>query len=455
MKNFYDLFLQDDGFRDEYKSKGDGYLDALGRVYDLMTNNGWCQSDDEEEKGVPTRLTFNDVFETPDATRFIPRVVQYIVREAIEPNLLVIPYLFQEVRITTGGKMIEIGAIGSMYAGEVSEGHEPPRRNLDLDGGDMVSVTVKKHGIMFDVTDEVIRDSQWDVLNLWLRAAGRALARHKEEQALKLFNEMGITIFNNDQSAEDGEIGACTGRGIDGVPNGSMTLADLMNMWIWGTMRGFTMDTILMNPLSWGMFATDPEVREIVLSGATPTTPRVPSGSGFTGWPTGHGGLGLRTGATGTIGSGAEAALGGQHLPVSSPWVAQLSPFNATYNIAPRGLGTIRVLISPFVPFSNAVSLGDSTTKPTASIIMVDSSNAGLLVVRDPITMTDWSDKARDIQSVKLIERYGMNAVEQGKGVSVARNVVIARNYVADNTNPWSNVTEINQRATKPSGTTY
>ena len=120
MKNFYDLFLQDDGFRDEYKSKGEGYIDALGRVYDLMTNNGWCQSNDEEDKGTPTRLTFNDVFETPDATRFIPRVVQYIVREAIEPNLLVIPYLFQEVRITTGGKMIEIGAIGSMYAGEVT-----------------------------------------------------------------------------------------------------------------------------------------------------------------------------------------------------------------------------------------------------------------------------------------------------------------------------------------------
>jgi len=454
MKNFYDLFLQDDGFRDEYKSKGEGYIDALGRVYDLMTNNGWCQSNDEEDKGTPTRLTFNDVFETPDATRFIPRVVQYIVREAIEPNLLVIPYLFQEVRITTGGKMIEIGAIGSMYAGEVTEGHEPPRRNLDLDGGDMVSVTVKKHGIMFDVTDEVIRDSQWDVLNLWLRAAGRALARHKEESALKLFNEMGITIFNNDQSAQDGEIGALTGRGIDGVPNGTMTLSDIMQMWIHGTMRGFTMDTILMNPLSWGMFATDPEVREIVLSGATPTTPRAPSGSGFSGWPTGHGGLGLRTQATGSIGSGVEAALGGQHLPASSPWVAQLSPFNATYNIAPRGLGAIRVLISPYVPFSNAVTLGTGVTKPTASVIMLDSSNAGLLVVRDPVTMTDWTDKARDIQNVKLIERYGMNAVEQGKGVAVARNVVIDRNYVFDNVNSQT-LSEINQRVTKPAGTTY
>ena len=45
---------------------------------------------------------------------------------------------------------------------------------------------------MVRVTDEVVEESQWDIVGLWLRAAGRALARHKETFAFKLLNEMGM-----------------------------------------------------------------------------------------------------------------------------------------------------------------------------------------------------------------------------------------------------------------------
>jgi hypothetical protein len=36
---------------------------------------------------------------------------------------------------------------------------------------------------------------------------------------------------------------------------------------------------------------------------------------------------------------------------------------------------------------------------------------------------------------MKIRERWGMQLLEQGKGVAIARNVVIARNYVFENTN--------------------
>jgi hypothetical protein len=57
---------------------------------------------------------------------------------------------------------------------------------------DMVSMAVLKHGLMVRVTDEVIEDSQWDVLGMWLRAAGRALARHKEKVGYQMLDEFGI-----------------------------------------------------------------------------------------------------------------------------------------------------------------------------------------------------------------------------------------------------------------------
>ena len=36
---------------------------------------------------------------------------------------------------------------------------------------DMVAMNVLKHGLMVRVTDEVIEDSQWDVLGMWLNSS--------------------------------------------------------------------------------------------------------------------------------------------------------------------------------------------------------------------------------------------------------------------------------------------
>jgi len=437
--DYFDLFVPEDGFKPEE-------INGIHRLYDVMTNNGWCISASDEE---PARLNIQDTLMTGDATRFIPRVVQYIVREAIEPNLLIVPNLFEEVRMGAG-RMIEIGAIGAIYAAEIPEGAEYPERSPDLDGGDMVAVTVSKHGLRISVTDELIADSQWDVLNLWLRAAGRALARHKEKKALQLFNSMGYTVFNNDQSGTDGgEIGALTGRDLTGAANGSMTLHDIFDMYTWLVLRGFTPDTLLMHPLAWKVFMTDPEIREIVLQGATVATRKIPAGNPFNGWGTGFGGFGLRTKATGESGTAGAAALGGQPLPAASPWVATLNPMNATFNLPPRFLPTpMTVLVSPHVPFTPSVA---GIGKPSTSIIMCDSGNCGILVTRDPVSTEEFDDPARDIRNLKIRERYGLNVVEQGRSVAVAKNVVVERNYVFDNVNSQT-IAEISQSTSQPTG---
>ena len=70
-------------------------------------------------------------------------------------------------------------AVGSLVAAEVPEGTEYSEQDIQMDGGDMISINIKKHGLMIRVTDEMITDNQFDVIGLWLRHAGRALARHK------------------------------------------------------------------------------------------------------------------------------------------------------------------------------------------------------------------------------------------------------------------------------------
>ena len=201
-------------FKDEKERRG------FEKVYEAFTNNGRVQDQ---------VFTFNDLVTSPDVARFIPQVVENVVREALEPNLVIIPNLFEEVRIDRGSR-IQIGAIGALSASEVPEGTEYKENDLQMDGGDMVAINIKKHGLMIRVTDEMLSDNQFDVIGLWLRAAGRALARHKELYAIRLLNEFGTEVFNN-ATPSDSLYGSTTGRDITGAGNGSMTSNDLWDMY--------------------------------------------------------------------------------------------------------------------------------------------------------------------------------------------------------------------------------
>jgi len=421
----------------------------------MFTNNGYIADSESplgfrgDNNGIPQRMVMNDLLTLPDMTRFIPIVIQTVVREALEPNPLIVPNCFQTINAPTG-RVVQIGAVGAMAAGIVPETGEYPTQDLDLDGGDMVSVSIQKHGLMVRVTDEVVEESQWDIVGMWLRAAGRALARHKETFAYRLLNEMGQTVFDNrtpSGTVDPLRYGTLSGRDLSGTPNGSMNLNDVFDMYAYLVMRGFTPDTLIMHPLAWSTFMTDPEMREIVVKGATLATNRLPNGTFSPGWGTSHEGRGLRTTATG---AGSSAGYGGGPDAVlgkigANPWVASLNPLAASFNIQPNYLPSpLKVLVSPYTPYTasgTTISSGTpsvSRTLPITNIAMLDSSNCGILIQRTPVSTEEFDDPLHDIRAIKIMEKWGMQLLEQGKAVAVARDVVIARNYVFENSNAQS-----------------
>lgn len=418
----------------------------FSKYYSAFTNSGYIRDEESVTGWSDEPMQVEDLLTLPDATRFIPVVVQTIVREALEPNLLVVPNVFQTVNIPQG-RMVQIGALGAMVAGIIPEGAEYPTQDLDVDGGDIVAVTITKHGLQLRVTDETIEESQWDVMGLWLRAAGRALARHKENTACKLLNEFGMTVMDNRNpgTVEDTtQYGTLTGRDITGAFNGSMTLNDIFDLYAWLVQRGFTPDTLIMHPLAWKTFAIDPEIREIVLKGATLASRRMPEGTFSPGWGTSHEGKGLRTTATG---AGTAAGYGTPPDPVlgkigANPWVSTLNPLAATFQIAPQYLPTpLTVLVSPFAVYQRggaSIATGTPTVTrsyPTTTVTMLDRTSTGVLVQRTPVSTEEYDDPARDIRALKIMEKWGMHLLEQGKAVACAKEVVITRNYVFDNSN--------------------
>lgn len=404
-------------FKDEKDQK------AFGRVYDAFTNNGEIQGED-------STVTVSDLVTSPDVARFIPQVVEQVIREALEPNLIIVPNLFQEVRLERGSR-VQIGAIGALSASEVAEGAEYKENDLQMDGGDMVAVTVSKHGLMIRVTDEMIADNQFDVIGLWLRAAGRALARHKEQYAMRLMNEFGIEVFNNTTPANS-MYGSTTGRDITGAGNGSMTPNDIWDMYAELLLRGFNPDTVIMHPLAWRCFMSDPEMREQVINGATIASRRMPEGGTANAWGTSHNGFGLRTTATGNpMGETANGSKLG-----ASAWANTLNALGATLNIAPKFLPTpLQVLVTPYVAYTPPATAAATPYSGRTTVTMADSSRCGILVTRDPVSTEEFDDPARDIRSLKIKERYGFAALEQGKSIALARNLAIARNYVFENVN--------------------
>lgn len=351
------------------------------------------------------KMTIQDAISTPSSPMMFKRVITEVIQEAIEPNLIGTS-LLNRIDYDGYGTTITFGTMGAI-SGELdmAEGQEYPEFGVQVGSG-TVTANIGKSGLAMKVTEEMIKYSQWDVIGLHLRAAGRALARHKERKIFDMLNAMGVVVFDNTTPASS-EIGRTTGRDLTGAGNGSMTMDDLFDMYAKTLERGFTPDTILVHPLTWATWLKDPVLREFALN----------SGGGS--WYGGHtGSLSPQTPAVwNNLGrsqapSAADAPLAERvGTQTSAPVIPSYFPF-----------GGLRIIATPQVPF-------DTNTK-TTSIVMMDSKELGALVVAEDPMMEEWNDPARDILKIKMRERYGMVLFNEGLAVSIARNISVEPNEI-------------------------
>lgn len=389
------------------------------RLYGVFVNHGAFTDKNGDELGQVTIGELKDLITQEDILPLLPKVVTRVIAEAIEPNLLIVPNLYTLLNVPTA-QHIEIGAIGALTASRIAAGQEFPSQTLAYDvSGQSVAITVHKFGLAVNIAREVLDDSQFDVMTLWLRAAGAALARLKEAQGMKLLDAGGITVFDN-SSPGTSELGVATGRNIAGAQNGTMTMNDLFDMYVYGAQRGFVPDTMVINPLAWRTFVTDPLMREVVMSGAVLSSRRLPLGTFAPGWPAWQGGLGFKLGPTGSEATGA------------SQFTNALNPLGATFNIPPSNIlpSPLKVLVTHVVPFTSRGS-----ADPLSTLFLADSQRAGVLVQKEEASTDEADIFSREVHSVHISERYGMGIFDQGKGVWVARNIVAGQNYVFDNVN--------------------
>lgn len=392
-------------------------LQNTNHLRSIIANNGLDKLSGDRYSmrdvfSVANKTKVADTMSTTNMVPLLPQTITQMIRETVEP-LIIGPSLLDRIRMEPGQRIV-FPALGAFTAYDVGEGQEYPEVQPQL-GGATTTAEVGKSGLKFKLTRELLDASQWDILAMTLREAGKAMARLKETKIFNFIRNMGVTSHDN-VTPTGSVFGATTGRDITGTPNGSFTMDDLFDMWAQLVSQGFVPDSILINPLTWTMWMRDPVLRIFAINAGGGPWYGTHSGNpaGRAGWSDPMG-----------VGSG-QSVIGGPALsdPVAGSTISGQDDFPQNIDSGPvvpsRFPFPMRVYVSPFMPF-------DSTNRRT-DIVVFDSSRLGALLEAEALTVERWEDMSVDIELVKVRERYGLGIYEEGHAIAVAKNVKVVPN---------------------------
>lgn len=340
-------------------------------------------------------LAASDNFST-DHPLLIPRVIGEVVKEAIEPNI-VLTGLLQRINYQHGTQLT-FPAVGAITASDIQEGGEYPERSLEFAG--QVVATIGKSGVAVKMTEEMIRYSLYDVMSMHLRAAGRALIRWKEEKVSTLITDNAggaNTLYDNTVVTYT----STTGRDASGSYNGTLALDDLHRAYATMVGRGFTPNTLIMNPFGWQIFADDALMRAFGFQNGGQMWQALQGSPGNApGWSSNGFGNGLLQNTT--VDDPQQLATTLTNVPSVFPY-----PF--------------RIIVSPYMPYNSTIN--------TTDMVLCDVSELGVLVVDEEVQVDSWSDPSKDIHKVKMRERYGLGSMNEGKGSGLLKGVSLNKSF--------------------------
>jgi len=369
--------------------KDNGVIPGLARGKRVLYKD-LCEIDSKHSKEM--RDSFSN-----DHPLLIPRVISEVVKEAIEPNIVLTPML--QTIAYQHGSQLTFPSVGAITASDIPEGGEYPERSLEFAG--QVVATIGKSGVAVKFSEEMIRYSLYDVMSMHLRAAGKALIRWKEYKVAKLIlDTAGSTNTLFDNTANSTTYLHTTGRNANGGYNGCITLDDFFKAYALMVTRGFIPDTLIMNPFAWTIFADEALQRVF----------------GF------HNGGAMWSHMQGMPGNAPQWRSSGMNGLLQNTQVTAPQQLATTYTNMPSMFPyPFRIVVSPYMPYD--------ATQNVTDMILCNSNEMGVLVVDETVQTETWNDPAHDIMKTKLRERYGMAAINNGQGMGIIKGVYLGKNF--------------------------
>ena len=340
------------------------------------------------------RANIRETLTTTDTIKLIPKVIEGQLREAAEPVYLATNFM-SVVHVEGGSSAVYvIPVVGELTAFEVGEGSRYNEGAVDFNTveNSALEVRVKKIGLKVSITEEAISDSSWDILGINIRKMGRAMARYKETWIFNNFSDHGHIVFDNNLRAQMPEAGT-TGRNSSSDFNDTLSVEDFLDLVLALMGNGFTPSNVIMHPLTWVIFARNSMIGNGLSFGAF-------GGNNVHPW-------GAVQGTAGFAGLAADGS--GQKLIMKPEQVQNRLPV------------PLQIDFSPFVKFDKINKRFD--------MYCVDAAEIGVIVQKEGLSQDDWSDPERDIRMLKVKERYGVGIQNNGRAITVCRNIAAAPTY--------------------------
>jgi len=322
-------------------------------------------------KDVPG-FNFVDFLASPSAKVLIPRVVIGTMRQAAEPVYLASKF-YKKIRLKNGSAVM-FPSIGVMRAYDVAEGQEIPEETVDWELAKNSMIKVGKTGVRVQYTDELKSDIEFDLISVLLQEAGRAMARLKEQKAFDEWLRHGWTVFDNSLRDRIPEAGT-TGLNFQGQPNDTLSIDDLLDLIIAVYNNEYTPTDLVLHPLVWSVFARNGLTGSLTAPYDRETNREKPT---------------------------AQFKLGPESIQGRLPFA-----FN--------------VNLSPFAPID--------TGAKTFDMFCVDGNNVGVLIQQDDLKTENFRDPSRDLNNVKVVERYGFGTYNEGRAICSAKNISMAKSF--------------------------
>jgi hypothetical protein len=341
------------------------------------------------------KVNVSESLTSTDAIKMIPKIIEGQLREASEPEYLGTRFMHQvNVEGSNNSAVYVIPVVGELIASEVNEGGRYNEDQVEFNTieNSQLEVRVKKIGLKVSVTEEAISDSSWDIMGINIRKMGRAMARYKEEWIFNTFSSHGHTIFDNEIRDQIPEAGT-TGFDQNGEYNDTLSVEDFIDIVLALMSNGFTPTDVIMHPLVWLVFARNSMIGNGLTFGAL-------GGQNVHQW-------GQVQGTPGFAGLSANGE--GQKYILRPEQVQNRLPMPLTVNF------------SPFVNFDKINKKFD--------MYCLDRTEVGVIVQKEGLSTENWTDPERDLRNLKCKERYGIGILNNGKAITVAKNIAVAPSY--------------------------
>lgn len=360
------------------------------RKYDMMKDMvGKLNKQNLSDK----HFSIKETIMTTDVVDLVPRIIESKMIEAEDTQSVISPFFTKVQAGNTNGTVV-VPIIGELQAHEVAEGGAYNDEAVEINTLEYNSIEVrpKKIGLKVTLSEEVIMDSYWDIMEANLSRIGGAMARYKDEWCAREFSEHGHVVFDNALAAQNPDA-ATTGLGEDSLPNNTLSVEDFMSMCLALMANDKTPTDVIMHPLCWLVFARNAMVGQGLTFGAMGAMNVNPFGT--------------------TQGTGGFAGLSNN----MGPQQFVLNESQARFNLPMP----INVILSPRVKF-------DKQNK-TFDMYVIDRNNIGAIVQREDLSVEKWTNPEIDVRIIKAKERYGIGIMDNGKGIAVAKNISAMPSY--------------------------